>query len=39
MASLENLHCPQYVDFTSPEAFELNDGADFFFGNYKSSIY
>jgi len=31
MSSLENFNCPQYVDFTSPETFELNDGADFCF--------
>lgn len=29
--SLENLHCPQFVDFTAPESFDINDGADFFF--------
>lgn len=29
--SLENLHCPQFVDFTVPESFDINDGADFFF--------
>ncbi len=30
---MENFNCPQFVDFTSPEAFELNDGADYCFGN------
>lgn len=29
--SLENLHCPQFVDFMVPESFDINDGADFFF--------
>jgi hypothetical protein len=29
---LENLHCPQFVDFTVQETFDINDGADFFFG-------
>lgn len=29
--SLENLHCPQFVDFTATETFDINDGADFFF--------
>ena len=30
--SLENLNCPQFVDFTSVETFDIHDGADFFFG-------
>jgi hypothetical protein len=30
--ALENLHCPQFVDFTVQETFDINDGADFFFG-------
>jgi hypothetical protein len=29
---LETINAPQFVDFTSGEAFDINDGADFFFG-------
>lgn len=29
--SLDNLHCPQFVDFTVADTFDINDGADFFF--------
>ncbi|RNA02604.1 targeting for Xklp2 [Brachionus plicatilis] len=28
---LDNLKCPQFVDFTSREAFDIHDGADFCF--------
>jgi hypothetical protein len=27
------LNCPQFVDFTSESAFDMNDGADYCFGN------
>jgi hypothetical protein len=30
--SLENIECPQFVDFTRNETFDINDGADFLFG-------
>ena len=30
--SMDNMDCPQFVDFTSNEPFEMNDGADFCFG-------
>lgn len=28
---IENIDCPQFVDFTSGEAFMMDDGADFCF--------
>ena len=40
--SLENLNCPQFVDFTSGDIIDINDGADFIFGsleNPKKCIY
>jgi hypothetical protein len=30
--ALENFDCPQFVDFTSIDAFNNCDNADFFFG-------
>ena len=30
--SFENILCPQFADFTRNETFDLNDGADFLFG-------
>jgi hypothetical protein len=30
--SLEDIECPQFVDFTRNETFDMNDGADIFFG-------
>jgi hypothetical protein len=32
--ALDNLNCPQFVDFTREETFDINDGADFCFGNF-----
>ena len=29
---MDNLNCPQFVDFTNGEAFNINDGADLAFG-------
>ncbi|CAF0950686.1 unnamed protein product [Brachionus calyciflorus] len=29
--TLENINCPQFVDFTSKDTFNINDGADFCF--------
>jgi hypothetical protein len=29
---LEDINCPQFVDFTTGEAFDIHDGADYFFG-------
>ena len=34
--ALENINCPQFVDFTSDEPFNINDGADYCFGKIKS---
>lgn len=33
--ALDNLNCPQFVDFTREETFDINDGADFCFGNFE----
>jgi len=30
--SLDNINCPQFVDFTNVNTFNMDDGADFFFG-------
>ena len=30
--NLENIECPQFVDFMQQETFDMNDGADFEFG-------
>ena len=30
--SLEDIECPQFVDFMRNETFDINDGADFCFG-------
>ena len=30
--ALDNLHCPQFVDFTNNATFDMFDGADHFFG-------
>ena len=37
--SLENINCPQFVDFDSVEAFDIHDGADLFFGNFNSTFF
>ena len=29
---LDDIKCPQFVDFCTQDPFELNDGADFCFG-------
>ena len=29
---LDNLHCPQFVDFTNTATFDIYDGADVYFG-------
>jgi len=29
--ALDNLHCPQFVDFTNPDTFNTFDGADIYF--------
>ena len=34
--SLENLNCPQFVDFTSGDIIDINDGADLIFGSLES---
>lgn len=34
---LDNLRCPQFVDFTNTATFDIDDGADVYFG--KSSFY
>ena len=40
MASLDDINCPQFVDFMSNDAFNILDGADFFFGKKTNlSIY
>jgi hypothetical protein len=31
MSCIEKINCPQFVDFTSGEAFDIHDGADFCF--------
>ena len=32
--ALENLRCPQFVDFTNVATFSFDDGADIYFGLY-----
>ena len=32
MSSLENIECPQFVDFMQQGTFDINDGADILFG-------
>lgn len=33
--TLDNLNCPQFVDFTNNDAFNINDGADLLFGKFQ----
>lgn len=30
--ALDNLRCPQFVDFTNRATFDIDDGADVYFG-------
>ena len=30
--ALDNLRCPQFVDFTNRATFDIHDGADVYFG-------
>jgi hypothetical protein len=30
--ALDNLRCPQFVDFTNTATFDIDDGADVYFG-------
>ena len=36
--ALENLSCPQFVDFTTDDAFNIHDGADFCFGKLLACV-
>lgn len=34
MSSYANFNSPQFVDFLNNETFDINDGADHFFGKF-----